>query len=100
MNQKRKRQQFTQEFKRDAVKLVREHNYSAREVARRLGISQTNVSRWVREFLEQTKPPAENLASRSELEAEVKRLRKENQRLHMEREILKKAAAFFANESK
>ena len=100
MNQKRKRQQFTQEFKADAVKLVREHNYSAREVARRLGISQTNVSRWVRECLEQTKPPAENLASRRELEAEVKRLRKENQRLQMEREILKKAAAFFANESK
>ena len=38
--------------------------------------------------------------TRSELESEVKRLRKENQRLHMEREILKKAAAFFAKESK
>ena len=100
MNQKRIRQHYTKEFKNDAVKLVLEHGYSANEAARRLGINQTNVSRWVREYRQENQPSVQGGATRSELEAEVKRLRKENQRLQMEREILKKAAAFFANESK
>jgi transposase len=100
MNEKRIRQHYTKEFKSDAVKLVLEHGYSANEVARRLGISQTNVSRWVREYRQENEPSVPGGATRSELEAEVKRLRKENQRLQMEREILKKAAAFFAKESR
>jgi transposase len=100
MNQKRIRQHYTKEFKNDAVKLVLEHGYSANEVARRLGINQTNVSRWVREYRQDNEPTIEGGATRSELESELKRLRKENQRLQMEREILKKAAAFFAKESK
>ena len=99
MNEKRIRPHYTKEFKRDAVKLVLEQGYSANEVARRLGTNQTSVSRWVREYRQQHDPPIDISASRSELEAEVKRLRKENQRLQMEREILKKAAAFFAKES-
>ena len=100
MNQKRIRQHYTKEFKNDAVNLVLEHGYSANEAARRLGINQTNVSRWVREYRHENEPSVQGGATRSELEAEVKRLRKENQRLQMEREILKKAAAFFAKESK
>jgi len=99
MNQKRIRQNYTKEFKSDAVKLVLENAYSANEAARRLGINQTNVSRWVREYRQENEPSIEGGATRSELESELKRLRKENQRL-MEREILKKAAAFFAKESK
>jgi len=100
MNQKRIRQNYTKEFKSDAVKLVLENGYSANEAARRLGINQTNVSRWVREYRQENEPSIEGGATRSELESELKRLRKENQRLQMEREILKKAAAFFAKESK
>jgi len=100
MNQKRIRQNYTKEFKSDAVKLVLENAYSANEAARRLGINQTNVSRWVREYRQENEPSIEGGATRSELESELKRLRKENQRLQMEREILKKAAAFFAKESK
>ena len=99
MNQRRNRQHYTKEFKSDAVKLVIEQGYSANEVARRLGINQTSVSRWVREQRQDHQPSIDGSVSRSELEAEVKRLRKENQRLQMEREILKKAAAFFAKES-
>ena len=99
MNQKRDRQNYTKEFKNDAVKLVIEQGYSCSEVGRRLGVNQTNISRWVREYRQQNDPPTDDAASRSELEAEIKRLRKENQRLQMEREILKKAAAFFAKES-
>ena len=99
MPNRRTRQHYTKEFKTDAVKLVLEHGYSANEAARRLGINQTNVSRWVREYRQDNEPSVEGGATRSELESEVKRLRKENQRLQMEREILKKAAAFFAKES-
>ena len=65
----------------------------------KFGYSQTNVSRWVREYRQENDPPVEGAASRGDLETENKRLRKENQRLQMEREILKKAAAFFAKES-
>ena len=99
MNQKRDRQNYTKEFKNDAVKLVIEQGYNCSQVGRRLGVNQTNISRWVREYRWQNDPPSDGAASRSELEAENKRLRKENQRLQMEREILKKAAAFFAKES-
>ena len=99
MNQKRTRQKYTKEFKNDAVKLVIEQGYSSNEVGRRLGINQTNISRWVREYRQENEPPVDGSATRSELEAEIKRLRKETERLRMEREILKKAAAFFAKES-
>jgi transposase len=99
MNEKQERVKYTKEFKQDAVKLVTEQGYSANEAGRRLGVGQSNVSRWVREFRKEQQDGAEGEIPRKELEAEVKRLRKENQRLQMEREILKKAAAFFAKES-
>ncbi len=100
MNQKRTRQKYTKEFKNDAVKLVIEQGSCSNEVGQRLGVNQTNVSRWVREYRQENEPSINGGATRNELEAEVKRLRKETERLRMEREILKKAAAFFANESK
>ena len=100
MYEKGARQSYTKEFKNGAVKLVIEQGYSSREVGRRLGVSQTNVSRWVRDYRQENEPSVNGGASRSELEEEVRRLHKENRRLRMEREILKKAAAFFANESK
>lgn len=96
MINKKQRRDFTNEFKNDAVKLVIEQGYSATEVGRRLGIHPSNVSRWVRDH----RRGAEISTDTRDLEAEVKRLRKENKRLQMERDILKKAAAFFANESK
>ena len=99
MNERQERVKYTKEFKQDAVNLVTEQGYSANEVARRLGVGQSNVSRWVREFRRDQQEAVEGEIPRKELEAEVKRLRKENQRLQMEREILKKAAAFFAKES-
>jgi transposase len=99
MNEKQERVKYTKEFKEDAVKLVTEQGYSANEAGRRLGVGQSNISRWVREFRKEQQDGAEGEIPRKELEAEVKRLRKENKRLQMEREILKKAAAFFAKES-
>lgn len=89
------RRKFTREFKVSAVKLVNEQGYSVPEAARSLGIDQGSVRQWVEKF-----GPEAGLAPSGEgaLQAELRRLRKENARLLMEREILKKAAAFFAKE--
>jgi transposase len=99
MNKKRKRPNYTKEFKQDAIKLVVEQRYSCPEVGRRLGIASSNVSRWVRQFRQDQQDISEGGVPRRELETEIRRLKKENKRLEMEREILKKAAAFFAKES-
>ena len=98
MKNNQKRRIFTDDFKNDAVKLVIEQGYNSSEVGRRLGIHPTNVSRWVRQHRDNMESQTSSSPS-PDLTAEVKRLRKENQRLLMERDILKKAAAFFANES-
>ena len=100
MNARRTRRNYTKEFKADAVALVVEQGYSSAEVGRRLGVSENNVNRWVRQYRDKNKSVSADGLTREQLEGELKRLRKENKRLEMEREILKKAAAFFANESK
>ena len=99
MSTKRNRQNYTREFIQDAVNLVTEQGYGCNEVARRLGINRSNVTRWVREHRQDAEQAANGQQDSSELKAEIRRLKKENQRLQMEREILKKAAAFFAKES-
>ena len=100
MNARRTRRNYTKEFKADAVSLVVEQGYSSAEVGRRLGVSENNVNRWVRQYRDKNESTSSDGLTREQMEAELKRLRKENKRLEMEREILKKAAAFFANESK
>lgn len=88
---------FTKEFKSEAIKLVKEQGYTQAEVAERLGISRKNISRWVGELSsDKNHSTKTNLTSE---QAELLQLRKEVKRLKLEREILKKAAAFFANES-
>lgn len=99
MKEKGKRPNYTNEFKQDAVKLAVEQRYSCPEVGRRLGIAASNVSRWVRQYRQDQQDLSEGGIPRKKLEAEIRRLKKENKRLEMEREILKKAAAFFAKES-
>ena len=89
------KRRYSREFKLSAVKLVNEQGYSIAEAARSLGIDAGNVRGWLEKFAgeAETAPSSEGA-----LQAELRRLRKENTRLLMEREILKKAAAFFARE--
>jgi transposase len=92
----KKRRQYTPEFKAEAVRLVREQGLSRGQVARDLGVPASVVSRWVA-AAEAAEVPG---ALSSEEREELKRLRRENKILRTEREILKKAAAFFAKESR
>ena len=89
------RRKFTREFKISAVQLVNEQGYSIPEAAKSLGIDQGSLRYWISKF-----SGADGLGAGGEgaIKAELRRLRKENARLLMEREILKKAAAFFAKE--
>ena len=93
-----KKKQCTKEFKDDAVKLVTEQGYSVAEAARSLGIAASTLGRWKRKY-ETEKSEGGDSISQSQLRIELRRLRTENKRLQIEREILKKAAAFFAKET-
>jgi transposase len=95
---KRKRRNFTDEFKEEAVKLVTEEGYKISEAARSLGIHENLLGRWKKELSSPGKSPSSSHSTES-METEIKRLRKENKRLKMEREILKKATAFFVKET-
>lgn len=88
------RRKFTREFKVSAVKLVHEQGYSPAEAARSLGVDPGSVRDWVRKFGGDAVPPTGEGA----MAAELRRLRRENAQLRMERDILKKATAFFAKE--
>jgi transposase len=90
------RRKFTDEFKNGAVQLVTEQGYKISEAARNLGIHDTQLRRWVKGKSPGTSPATTGMV---QLQAELKQLKRENERLRMEREILKKAAAFFAKES-
>lgn len=90
---KRERRRHSDEFKREAVKLVTEQGLSVAQAARDLDVNENLLRTWKRKFADES----EESLSESE-QMELARLREENRRLRMEREILKKATAFFANE--
>ncbi|MDP6807245.1 MAG: transposase [Desulfobacterales bacterium] len=90
MSSRRIRPKHTEEFKRDAVRMVIENRYRSNEVGRRLGVNGSNVSRWVREYRDEQEAAAGGIPNRRELDTENRQLRKENKRLQMERKILKK----------
>jgi len=87
---------FTDEFKRDAVAQVVDRGYAVSEVADRLGISTKSLYTWKAQFSR----PAQVLSDEAALTAELRRTRKELVRVTEERDILKKAAAYFARESR
>ena len=94
MSQKRSYKQYPKEFKDEAVALVLEQGYSVPEAAKSLGIAANMLYRWKELHEQQVGGKALAEDERSEL----KRLRKENKELRMEKEILKKASAFFGKE--
>ena len=94
---KRKRHNYTNEFKEEAVKLITEQGYSVAEAGRNLGVNANMLGRWKRD-IESGGERERTIGDGVSMQAELKRLRKENKQLKLEREILKKAAAFFARE--
>ena len=90
------RRQFSREFKLEAVKLVEERRVSVRRAAQDLDVHENVLRKWVRE---QPEEPFPGNGKMTPQEAEIARLRKEVAKLKIERDILKKAAAYFAKES-
>jgi transposase len=94
------RRKFTREFKLEAVKLITERGVAYVQASRDLGVHQTVLRNWVRAFAED---PAQAFPGHGQMkpeQAEIARLRREVTKLKAERDILKKAAAYFAKESK
>jgi transposase len=91
-----KQQRFTQEFRDEAVRLVVSVGRRQAEVSRELGIGLSTLERWVAS----ARARAVSAPGSETAEDEVKRLRRENAILREEREILKKATAFFASEAR
>jgi transposase len=94
MTKKRSRRRFTNEFKSETVKLVKQSDRTMADIAIELGISAKSVGEWVRNAADSNESIGEDER------AELKRLRKENSELRMEKEILRKATVFFAKENR
>jgi transposase len=94
--EKRKRSNYTEDFKRDAVALVTQQGYKISEADRSLDIGANLIGRWRRQFEDEVS----GVRLSGEEREELKRLRKENRQLRMEKEILKKASQYFAKEMK
>jgi transposase len=88
-------QRYTEEFKTEAVKQIIERGHRVAEVAQRLGVSQHSLYQWIKV---RQQPTAQHQAQVSQSE-EVRRLKAELKRVTEERDILKKAAAYFAKQS-
>jgi transposase len=96
MSEKRTNKQYSAEFKEEAVALVHDQGYSVSEAAKSLGIGTSLLYKWKEKIEAQRAGKSISEDERTEL----KRLRQENKRLRMEKEILKKASMFFAKEMK
>lgn len=96
MNAKRAYKQYSKEFKEEAVVLILEQDYTVPEAAESLAVSPNLLYRWKDKFEVQQ----QGLSLSTDERDELKQLRKENKILKMEKDILKKASAFFAKEMK
>ena len=94
----RQRRSYTGEFKVEAVKLVTEKGYSVAEAARSLDIGETLLCSWKQAFEDEGDQAFPGHGNLPAIEQELRRLRADNKRLLMERDIFKKATAFFARE--
>ena len=94
-----KRRVFSREFKVEAVKLVTEQGYGVSRAAESLGISANSLRKWRKEFAERGQEAFPGKGKLTAADEELRKLQEECRRLRMERDILKKATAFFAKES-
>ena len=99
MTEKRKR--YSKEFKLDAISLVLDQGFSRKQAAASLEINAQMLGRWIMAFRENEDGQAfRGNGKLTPEQEEIRRLRAENKRLQQERDILKKATAFFVNEMK
>lgn len=96
---KKTRKKYSKQFKIDAVNLVLEQGFGVAEAARNLDIHENLLRKWKKEFKNNQQNAFQGSEALTPEQEELRRLRKENAQLKMEKEILKKAAAFFAKES-
>jgi transposase len=94
----KKRNQYTKEYKIEAVRLIVEEGRPISEVARELGTGQSLLHRWKKKSEEGKIDPFPGKGRLSPEDEELRQLRRENKRLRMERDILKKAVAIFSKE--
>ncbi len=92
------RRRYPDDFKQDAVRLVSDEKYSFKAAAKAVGVSEKSLRDWHARLVPQPAPCGDD-ATLGQLQQENKRLRKQLKRAEMEREILKKATAYFAKES-
>lgn len=97
MQEKKK---YTKEFKLDAISLVKEQGYTRIEAAASLGIQRQLIGRWIKEAENEGEESFRGKGKLSIEQLELRRLKEEIRRLKIEKEILKKAAVFFAQETK
>jgi transposase len=95
-----KRKVYTAEFKLQTVKMILEQKLSVAEVARRLGVSENQLHTWKKAVLENGTHAFPGSGHLSPLEEEIRKLKADVKRLEAERDILKKATAFFASQAK
>jgi transposase len=95
----KKRRQFTKEFKVEAVRLIVEEGRRISELSRELGVGENSLNRWKKKYEEGKIEPFPGKGRQSPEDAELRRLKRENEILRMERDILKKAAAIFSKDS-
>lgn len=93
------RRSFTREFKLEAVRLVSERGLSVSQAARDLGIHENVLRKWVRQYRDDPAHAFPGAGQMKPEQAEVAQLKSEIRKLKAERDILKKAAAYFAKDS-
>ena len=94
-----KRRKFSREFKLEAVRLVKERGVSVAQAARDLDLHENVLRKWLREVSADPQQACPGQGQMKPEQLEIARLRKEVAKLKAERDILKKAAAFFAKEA-
>ncbi len=94
------RKKYSKEFKLDAVSLVIEQDYSIADAARSLGINANMLGRWVKQRRSEEGQAFRGNGKLTPEQEEIRKLKARVKRLEMERDILKKATAFFAAETK